>query len=43
MEPMGQPLHQTGLGARQIDARDSDLGESEFPGQSLNTNNEWMG
>jgi tRNA threonylcarbamoyladenosine biosynthesis protein TsaE len=39
---MGQPLHQTGLGARQIDARDPYLGESEFPGQGLNTSNEWM-
>jgi tRNA threonylcarbamoyladenosine biosynthesis protein TsaE len=39
---MGQPLHQTVLGARQIDARDSDLGESKFPGQGLNTHNEWM-
>lgn len=39
---MGQPLHQTVFGARQIDARDSDLGESEFPGQGLNTSNEWM-
>lgn len=39
---MGQPSHQTVLGARQIDARDSDLGESEFPGQGLNTHNEWM-
>jgi tRNA threonylcarbamoyladenosine biosynthesis protein TsaE len=42
MEPLGQPLHQTRLGARQIDARDADLGESQFPGQGLNTKNEWM-
>lgn len=42
MEPLGQPLHQTGFGARQIDARDPDLGESEFPGQSLNPKHELM-
>jgi tRNA threonylcarbamoyladenosine biosynthesis protein TsaE len=42
MEPSGQPLHQTRLGARQIDAGDPDLGESEFPGQGLNPNDELM-
>ena len=42
MEPLGQPLHQTRLGARQIDAGDPDLGESQFPGQGLNSNHELM-
>ena len=42
VEPLSQPLHQTGLGARQIDAGDPDLGESKFPGQSLNPNHELM-
>ncbi len=42
MEPLGQPLHQTRLGARQIDVRDPDLGESKFPGQGLNPNHELM-
>lgn len=42
MEPLGQPLHQTRLGARQIDAGDPDLGESKFPGQGLNPNHELM-
>ena len=42
MEPLGQPLHQTRLGARQIDAGDPDLGESKFPGQGLNSNHELM-
>lgn len=42
MEALGQPLHETRLGARQIDARNPDLGESELPGQSLNPNHELM-
>lgn len=42
VEPLSQPLHQTGLGARQIDAGDPDLGESQFPGQGLNSNHELM-
>ncbi|MET0540545.1 MAG: tRNA (adenosine(37)-N6)-threonylcarbamoyltransferase complex ATPase subunit type 1 TsaE, partial [Variovorax sp.] len=42
METFGQPGHQTRLGAGQVDACHADLGESEFPGQRLNTNHEWM-
>jgi len=42
MESLGQPLHQPRLCAREVDTRDPDLGESEFPGQSLNPNHELM-
>ena len=42
MEAGREPGHQAGFGTRQIDACHADLGESEFPGQRLNTNDEWM-
>jgi tRNA threonylcarbamoyladenosine biosynthesis protein TsaE len=42
METFGQPLHQTGFRARQIDTCNADLGESKLPGQSLNPNHELM-
>ena len=42
METFVQPLHQTGFGTREIDAGNADLGESQFPGQCLNTDDELL-
>ncbi|VWX62662.1 tRNA threonylcarbamoyladenosine biosynthesis protein TsaE [Burkholderiales bacterium 8X] len=42
MEPLGQPFGEPGLGTRQIDAGDADLGESELPGPGPDSYWEWM-
>ncbi|SIP94573.1 tRNA threonylcarbamoyladenosine biosynthesis protein TsaE [Pseudacidovorax sp. RU35E] len=40
MEALGQPFRQAGLCVGQVDARDADLGESEFPGPRTNPSHE---
>jgi tRNA threonylcarbamoyladenosine biosynthesis protein TsaE len=42
METFCQPLHQSSLGSGQVDAGHTDLGESELPGQGLNTGYELL-